>query len=83
MRNILSLACDTDHAQPALSWEQFARAVARVRLQYWTEVLERAAGLLGPSRVLSEPGLERVSFFFLVLMIVVPTGPLGPRWTPH
>lgn len=53
MRNILSLACDTDQVQPALSREQFTRAAAKARLQYWTEVLERAARLLGSGGVLS------------------------------
>lgn len=74
---------DTDPAQPALSWEQFARTAAKVRLQYWTEVLERAAGLLGSSGVLSDARTGKGQRFFLVLMTAVPTQPLRARWTPH
>jgi len=74
MRNILSLACDTDQAQPALSREQFTRTAARVRLQYWTEVLKGLPGCSGQAGSSALPGLERVSLFFLVLMIVAPTG---------
>lgn len=66
MRNILSLACDTDQKQPALSWEQFTRATAKVHLQNWTEVLERAADLV-PGRT-GGPGLrDRVERLALLL----------------
>lgn len=83
MRNNLSLACDTAQAQPALSREQFSRAAAKVCLQFWTEVLGRAAGLRGSSGVLSAAQTGKGQLFLLVLMTVVPRGPLRPRWTPH
>lgn len=35
--------------------------VAKARLQYWTEVLERAAGQLRSAGSSATPGLERVS----------------------
>ena len=47
---------------------------AEVRLQYWTEVLERAAGLLGSSGVLSDARTGKGQRSFLVLMIAAPAG---------
>lgn len=83
MRNILSLACDTDQAQPVLSWEQFARTAAKVCLQFWTEVLERAAGLLGASGVLSNARTGKGQLFLPSADDCGAYRPLGPRWTRH
>lgn len=74
MRNILSLACDTDQAQPALSRGQFARTAADMRPQYWTEVLKGCRAAPGQAGSSAPPGLERVSLLFPALLIVVPVG---------
>lgn len=56
---------------------------AKVCLQYWTEVLERAAGRLRSGRVLSNTWAGEGQCVLLELMTAVPSGPPGARWTPH
>lgn len=57
--------------------------VAKVRLQYWTEVLERAAGRLRSGRVLSNTRAGEGQHVLLELMTAAPSGPPRARWTPH
>lgn len=73
MRNIPSLAGTLTKRSRTVSGT-VRRTAAKLRLQYWAEVLERAAGLLGASGVLRDARTGKGQLFLLVLMIVAPTG---------
>lgn len=57
--------------------------MAKVRLQYWTEVLEKGCrALSGWAGSSATPGLERVQHVLLELMTAAPSGPPRGRGLP-